>query len=60
VSRERFERVRKVPLFTDIAAALCVKLLALCVLYFLFFSAPPPIDARAIASHLTGAADGHR
>lgn len=44
----------------EIAVLLCAKVAALTLLYFAFFSAPPSVDARATATHLTGTADGHR
>lgn len=52
--------MRNTRLATEIALALCAKLAALSLLYFLFFSAPPPADAQAVAAHVTGAHDGHR
>ena len=47
-------------LAAEIVLVLCAKLAALSLLYFAFFSAPAPVDARATSFHLTGAADGHR
>ncbi len=41
-------------LSAEIAALLCAKLVALCALYFAFFSAPPPVDAGGVRTHLTG------
>ena len=37
----------------EIGLALCAKLAALTLLYFLFFSSQPHTDARAVAAHLT-------
>ncbi len=50
----RFERVRTPPLRIEIAVLLGVKLLALCVLYFVFFSPAhhAPSDARAVSVHV--------
>lgn len=47
-------------LAAEIVLVLCAKIAALGILYFAFFSAPAPVDARAAAIHLTGADDGHR
>jgi hypothetical protein len=46
--------VRKTPLRAEIAALLCVKLLALCILYFAFFSSAhqAQVDARAVSAHV--------
>jgi len=46
--------VRRTPLRAEIAAILCVKLLALCVLYFAFFSSThqAQVDARAVSAHV--------
>ena len=41
----------------EIGLALCAKLAALTLLYFLFFSSSQPhTDARAVAAHLTSSA----
>jgi hypothetical protein len=54
--------VPKAPLRTEIAALLGLKLVALTLLYFLFFapSGRPHADARATASHIVEADDGRR
>jgi len=46
--------VRRTPLRAEIAALLCVKLLALGLLYFAFFqpAARPHADAQAVSAHV--------
>jgi hypothetical protein len=46
--------VRKTPLRIEIAALLGAKLLALCVLYFAFFSSDrqTQVDAHAVSAHV--------
>jgi hypothetical protein len=46
--------MRKMTFRAEITALLCVKLLALCVLYFAFFSSAhqAQIDAHAVSAHV--------
>jgi hypothetical protein len=54
--------VPRIPLHTEIAALLGLKLAALTLLYFLFFApnGRPHVDAQATASHIVEVDDGRR